>query len=61
MNKEVTSFIESANPKHQEILKELRKLILSVAPQSEEQYKCGVVLYMDWKKIFVISNPPKNT
>ena len=60
MNKEVTSFIESANPKRQEILKELRKLILSVAPQSEEQYKWSR-LYMDWKKIFVISNPPKNT
>ena len=45
MNKEVSSFIESANPKHQEILKELRKLILSVAPQSEEQYKWSRPVY----------------
>lgn len=45
MNKEVKAYIEKATPAHQEILNELRKLILSVAPKSEEQYKWSRPVY----------------
>ncbi len=45
MNTDVNAYIEKATPEHQVILVELRKLILSVAPKSVEQYKWSRPVY----------------
>ena len=45
MNKDVTKYIESASEQHQEILKELRKLIFSIEPNANEQYKWSRPVY----------------
>jgi len=45
MNQEVTNYIENTPQSHQEILKELRKLILSVAPKTNEQFKWSRPVY----------------
>lgn len=45
MNKEVTTYIESAAENHQPILAELRKLILSTAPNAKEQFKWSRPVY----------------
>lgn len=39
MNQAINQYIETASEDHQSILQELRKLILTIAPESEEQFK----------------------
>jgi len=45
MNKEVTTYIENAEESQQKILADLRKLILSVDPNTNEQYKWSRPVY----------------
>ena len=45
MNKEVTTYLENATETHKEILTELRKLILSIAPKADEQFKWSRPVY----------------
>ena len=45
MNGEVTNYIENSDDSHREILTELRKLILTIAPNAEEQYKWSRPVY----------------
>lgn len=45
MNKEVSTYIEETEETHKSILVALRKLILSVAPKAEEQFKWSRPVY----------------
>ena len=45
MNKDVTAYIENSVEHHKEILKALRSLIMTTAPDSEEQFKWGRPVY----------------
>ena len=45
MNQEVTKYIENSSENHKEVLTELRKLILSIAPESNEQFKWSRPVY----------------
>lgn len=45
MNPQVTTFINTAAENHQPILSELRKLIISIAPDAKEQFKWSRPVY----------------
>jgi len=45
MHPEVKAYIENSTESHQAILTELRKLIFSIAPKVEEQYKWSRPVY----------------
>ena len=45
MNQEVTKYIENSSENHKEVLTELRKLILSIAPAPNEQFKWSRPVY----------------
>lgn len=45
MNKEVTSYIAASNQNHQKVLSALRKLILSLSPDIDEQFKWSRPVY----------------
>lgn len=45
MNQEVSNYIDNASDIHKEVLSELRKLILSIAPAAKEQFKWSRPVY----------------
>ncbi len=45
MNQEVTTYLETASESHQPVLSELRRLILSIAPNAKEQFKWSRPVY----------------
>jgi len=60
MNKEVTKYIKNAFDNQQEVLTELRKLILSVAPNANEQFKWSRPVYGIEKDFCYLKTNKKN-
>lgn len=60
MDKEVTKYIESAVENQQEILTDLRKLILSIAPNANEQFKWSRPVYGIEKDFCYLKTNKKN-
>jgi len=60
MNQEVTRYIKDTENNHQKILTKLRKLILSVAPKVNEQYKWSRPVYGLEKDFCYLQNTKKH-
>jgi len=60
MNQAVTDYFKNSDQSHQEILSELRKLILSMAPNIEEQFKWSRPVYGIEKDFCYLKRNKKN-
>ena len=60
MNQEITNFIENSAERFQELIVELRKLILSTAPNVKEQYKWSRPVYALEKDFCYIQTSKKH-
>lgn len=60
MNQEVSSFIENSAENHKEVLSELRKLIFSIVPNVNEQYKWSRPVYAVGKDFCYLKTTKKH-
>lgn len=59
MNQEVSNYIENSADEQQELLSELRKLILSIAPNVTEQFKWSRPVYATEKDFCYLKTTKK--